>query len=433
AKKNRQKGFSLQSLTQKNQMAKNYNHNINAQIAYTHLFSKKKQTLVAAFGVTIGIAIFIFMNSLMHGFEVYSIESLFKSTPHLRIYKEEKISQPLVADSANNLAILANPKITKENKRLINPNLIIETLKKQPGVIGVTPNVSANVFYNNGEAQVIGRTSGVNIEEQNTMFHLENYIVEGKYSDLKSNQNGIIIGVSIAQKLNVRLNDNISVATAYGVSKVMKVVALLRTGVSNTDKTLSYTNISAAQQLNKQGANYITDIFVNIKDFETAKKVLPEFKQLSGYEVEDWETANASASASNKIRKMMAMAISLSIMLVAGFGIYNILNMTIIEKLNDIAILKAIGFSGKDVIKIFVKEAMIIGIIGIAFGLILALILVKLMGNMWVGGDIGFFPIRFFPTFFASGIGLGLLITTLSGYIPARKAAKLDPITIFRK
>ncbi|AIN71584.1 ABC transporter permease [Flavobacterium psychrophilum] len=414
-------------------MAKNYNHNINAQIAYTHLFSKKKQTLVAAFGVTIGIAIFIFMNSLMHGFEVYSIESLFKSTPHLRIYKEEKISQPLVADSANNLAILANPKITKENKRLINPNLIIETLKKQPGVIGVTPNVSANVFYNNGEAQVIGRTSGVNIEEQNTMFHLENYIVEGKYSDLKSNQSGIIIGVSIAQKLNVRLNDNISVATAYGVSKVMKVVALLRTGVSNTDKTLSYTNISAAQQLNKQGANYITDIFVNIKDFETAKKVLPEFKQLSGYEVEDWETANASASASNKIRKMMAMAISLSIMLVAGFGIYNILNMTIIEKLNDIAILKAIGFSGKDVIKIFVKEAMIIGIIGIAFGLILALILVKLMGNMWVGGDIGFFPIRFFPTFFASGIGLGLLITTLSGYIPARKAAKLDPITIFRK
>ncbi|EKT4508621.1 ABC transporter permease [Flavobacterium psychrophilum] len=414
-------------------MAKNYNHNINAQIAYTHLFSKKKQTLVAAFGVTIGIAIFIFMNSLMHGFEVYSIESLFKSTPHLRIYKEEKISQPLVADSANNIAILANPKITKENKRLINPNLIIETLKKQPGVIGVTPNVSANVFYNNGEAQVIGRTSGVNIEEQNTMFHLENYIVEGKYSDLKSNQNGIIIGVSIAQKLNVRLNDNISVATAYGVSKVMKVVALLRTGVSNTDKTLSYTNISAAQQLNKQGANYITDIFVNIKDFETAKKVLPEFKQLSGYEVEDWETANASASASNKIRKMMAMAISLSIMLVAGFGIYNILNMTIIEKLNDIAILKAIGFSGKDVIKIFVKEAMIIGIIGIAFGLILALILVKLMGNMWVGGDIGFFPIRFFPTFFASGIGLGLLITTLSGYIPARKAAKLDPITIFRK
>ena len=115
------------------------------------------------------------------------------------------------------------------------------------------------------------------------------------------------------------------------------------------------------------------------------------------------------------------------------FGIYNILNMTIMEKLNDIAILKAIGFSGKDVIRIFVKEAIVIGLIGIAFGLLLAMILVKVMGNMWVGRDIGFFPIRFFPKFFGLGIGFGLIVTTLAGYIPARKAAKLDPITIFRK
>jgi lipoprotein-releasing system permease protein len=412
---------------------KNYHHNINSEIAFTHLVSKKKQTLIAALGVTVGIAIFIFMNSLMHGFEVYSVESLFKSTPHLRIYKEEKISQPLLSKSTDHLALLTNPKITKESKKIINPNLIIEALKKQPEVVGVTPNVTANVFYNNGEAQVIGKTSGVNIEEQNAMFHLEDYIVEGHYQDLKSNQNGIILGVGIADKLNVRLDDNISVTTAYGVSKVMKVVALLKTGVTNTDKTLSYTNISAAQQLNKQGSSYITDIFVNIKDYETATKMLPKLKQISGYEVEDWETANASAAAANKIRKMMAMAISFSIMLVAAFGIYNILNMTIMEKLNDIAILKAIGFSGKDVIKIFVKEAIVIGIIGIAFGLILAMVLVKLMGNMWVGGDIGFFPIRFFPKFFGLGIGFGLLVTTLAGYIPARKAAQLDPITIFRK
>ncbi|RBN49385.1 ABC transporter permease [Flavobacterium psychrolimnae] len=414
-------------------MMKNYKHNINSEIAFIHLISKKKQTMVAALGVTVGIAIFIFMNSLMYGFEVYSVESLFKSTPHLRIYKEEHISQPLIKTSKTDLALLTNPKITKESKKLINPNLLIEALKKQPEVIGVTPNVSANVFYNNGEAQVTGRTSGVNIEEQNTMFQLEQYIVEGKYSDLKANQNGIILGVGIAEKLNVRLADNISVTTAYGVSKVMKVVALLKTGVTNTDKTLSYTNISAAQQLNKQGASFITDIYVNINDYETAKKLIPKFKQLSGYEVEDWETANASAAAANKIRKMMAMSISFSIMLVAAFGIYNILNMTIMEKLNDIAILKAIGFSGKDVIRIFVKEAIVIGLIGIAFGLVLAMILVKVMGNMWVGGDIGFFPIRFFPKFFALGIGFGLIVTTLAGYIPARKAAKLDPITIFRK
>jgi lipoprotein-releasing system permease protein len=127
------------------------------------------------------------------------------------------------------------------------------------------------------------------------------------------------------------------------------------------------------------------------------------------------------------------MAISMSIMLVAAFGIYNILNMTIMEKLNDIAILKALGFSGKDIVKIFVTEAIIIGLIGIAFGLVLAVILINLMSNMWVGGDVGFFPIRVFPKYFGIGIVFGLVVTFLAGYLPARKAALLDPISIFRK
>jgi lipoprotein-releasing system permease protein len=107
--------------------------------------------------------------------------------------------------------------------------------------------------------------------------------------------------------------------------------------------------------------------------------------------------------------------------------------MTIMEKLNDIAILKAIGFSGRDIVKIFVMEAIIIGIIGIVFGLILAFILINLMGNMWVGGDIGFFPIRVFPKYFGVGVIFGLVVTFFAGYIPARKAALLDPISIFRK
>ena len=167
--------------------------------------------------------------------------------------------------------------------------------------------------------------------------------------------------------------------------------------------------------------------------FEKAKTYISKYKHLTGYDVEDWETANAAAAAANKMRQMMAMASSLSIMLVAAFGIYNILNMTIMEKLNDIAILKAIGFSGRNIVRIFVMEAIIIGVIGIIFGLILAYILINLMANMWIGGDIGFFPIRVFPKYFGIGIIFGLIVTFFAGYIPARKAAILDPISIFRK
>jgi lipoprotein-releasing system permease protein len=413
---------------------KKYKHNIDSEIAFTHLFSKKKQTLVAALGVTVGIAIFIFMNSLMNGFEVSSVESLFKSTPHLRIYKNDALSKSLVVSTdSSKINLISNPKITSESKKIVNPIQLLKLIKNEPEVVGVTPSVSSNVFYKNGDSEVAGRISGVVIEEQNAMFNLQSYIVDGHYSNLSDYQNGIIIGVGIAEKLNLKVNDNLTVTSAMGVNKLMKIVALLQTGNANIDKTLAYVNLPIAQQLQKQNPSYITDIYVNFKNYEQTKSYISNYHQLTGYDIEDWETANAAAAAANKMRKMMAMAISMSIMLVAAFGIYNILNMTIMEKLNDIAILKALGFSGKDIVKIFVTEAIIIGLIGIAFGLVLAVILINLMSNMWVGGDVGFFPIRVFPKYFGIGIVFGLVVTFLAGYLPARKAALLDPISIFRK
>jgi lipoprotein-releasing system permease protein len=413
---------------------KKYKHNIDSEIAFTHLFSKKKQTLVAALGVTVGIAIFIFMNSLMNGFEVSSVESLFKSTPHLRIYKNDALSKSLVVSTdSSKINLISNPKITSESKKIVNPIQLLKLIKNEPEVVGVTPSVSSNVFYKNGDSEVAGRISGVVIEEQNAMFNLQSYIVDGHYSNLSDYQNGIIIGVGIAEKLNLKVNDNLTVTSAMGVNKLMKIVALLQTGNANIDKTLAYVNLPIAQQLQKQNPSYITDIYVNFKNYEQTKSYISKYQQLTGYDIEDWETANAAAAAANKMRKMMAIAISMSIMLVAAFGIYNILNMTIMEKLNDIAILKALGFSGKDIVKIFVTEAIIIGLIGIAFGLVLAVILINLMSNMWVGGDVGFFPIRVFPKYFGIGIVFGLVVTFLAGYLPARKAALLDPISIFRK
>ena len=129
----------------------------------------------------------------------------------------------------------------------------------------------------------------------------------------------------------------------------------------------------------------------------------------------------------------MMRSISAAILLVASFGIYNILNMTIMQKLNDIAILKATGFSGKNVIAIFVGEAFIMGSFGTLIGIMIASILVNLMGRVYIGGDIGYFPIRFEPSIIALGAIIGLIVTVIAGLIPARNAAKVDPIEIFRK
>jgi lipoprotein-releasing system permease protein len=269
--------------------------------------------------------------------------------------------------------------------------------------------------------------------DANAMFDIQSNMVEGDLKNLQNTINGIIIGAGISEKLNIRLNENITVISSIGRVSIMKVVGIFQSGNMFTSKSHSYMNLQAAQQLMGQGSNFITEIYVNIKDPEKAVQYLNYFENISGYHVEDWKTANESLVAAGKTRTLMLTGISLAILLVATFGIYNILNMTIMEKMNDIAILKATGFSGKHVIRIFVSEALVMGLMGISVGLMLATLLVYLLSRVYVGGDFGYFPIRHEPSVFIAGILIGLLATFGAGYIPARKAAKIDPVKIFRK
>lgn len=406
--------------------------NINTEIAKTYIISNKKLTAVAATGVVLGMSIYIFMNSMLVGFDKSSSASIFKTTSHIRVYKDDEISKVLVKNSKENYLII-NPKIVPSNNTIINPKLISETILKQPEVTVVTPQVSVNVFYNNGKSQISGLAIGIKPEEANVMYNIKSFMVEGNFDLLKSNPNGIIIGSGIAEKMNAKIGDNINLTSSKSVNKTYKVVGIFKTNNSKIDKSNSYVNLASSQQLLKEGASYITDINVNIVDPEKAKAIAEKISNITGYKAEGWKEANETFMAANKMRKMIITFVSLTILLVAGFGIYNILNMTVSQKINDIAILKAMGFKGKDVIRIFVTQAVTIGIMGVIGGMIMATVLITFLKKVYVGGDIGYFPIDYEPSKYLQGVVIGLVITFFAGYIPAKKAAKVDPVTIFRK
>ena len=258
-------------------------------------------------------------------------------------------------------------------------------------------------------------------------------MVDGNFDLLKSNPNGIVIGSGISQKMNLTIGDNLNLTSSKSINRTFKVVGIFKTNNSITDKTKSYINLAASQQLLKEGNSYITDINVNVTDPEIAEKTAEKLTQITGYKAEGWKQANETLMATNKMRKMIITFVSLTILLVAGFGIYNILNMTVSQKINDIAILKAMGFKGKDVIRIFVTQAISIGIMGVIGGVIMATILITILKRVYLGGDIGYFPIDYEPQKFVQGVLIGLFITFFAGYIPAKKAANVDPIDILRK
>ena len=406
--------------------------NINSVIAKAYIFSNKKQTSVAVAGVVLGMSIYIFMNSLLVGFDKSSSSSIFKSTSHIRVYKDDEISKPLIKDSKET-PIIINPKIVPVNNTIINPNLVIETILKQKEVTVVTPQVNSSVFFNNGKSQISGIAVGIKPDEANLMFDIKSFMVEGNFEMLKSNPNGIVIGSGISEKMNLSINDNVNLTSSKGINRNFKVVGIFKTNNSITDKTRSYVNIATAQQLLKEGTSYITDINVNISNPEEAELIAKKIENLTGYKAEGWKQANETFMAANKMRKIIITFVSLTILLVAGFGIYNILNMTVSQKINDIAILKAMGFKGKDVIRIFVTQAVSIGIMGVIGGIILAIILITILKNVYVGGDIGYFPVDYEFMKFVQGVVIGLVITFFAGYIPAKKAANVDPVEILRK
>ena len=406
--------------------------NINTDIARTYLFSGKKMTAVAVLGVLLGMSIYIFMNSLLVGFDKASDENIFKNTPHIRLYNDDVISKNLVSDTAAEY-LVSNPKVVPKVNTIINPNGIAEMVQQQKEVTVVTAQVNTSVFYNNGKTQVSGLSIGIKPDEADMMYSIKSSMVEGKFETLKSDPNGIVIGIGIAEKMNLVLGDNINLTSQKGVTKNLRVAGIFRSFNSTADDTKSYVNLYTAQQLLKENNVYVTDISVNVKDPYQAAAVAEKLSQLTGYKSEDWKESNESLMALSKMRFIMINFVSTAIMLIAGFGIYNILNMTVSQKINDIAILKAIGFKGKDVIRIFVTQALSIGLIGVVGGMLMALLMITLLKKVYIGGDIGYFPVDYELQKFIQGIVMGLVITFFAGYIPARKAAKVDPVSIFRK
>ena len=121
--------------------------NINTEIANTYVVSNKRLTLVAVLGIVLGLGVYIFMNSMVAGFDRISNESIFKSTPHIRVYKDSELSQSLLEKKyQNTVPLIVNPKIVPQNNTIIDPKSVIEIFRAQPDVLIASPQVATSVF-----------------------------------------------------------------------------------------------------------------------------------------------------------------------------------------------------------------------------------------------------------------------------------------------
>ncbi|MDB5282699.1 MAG: transporter permease [Bacteroidota bacterium] len=414
---------------------------INIEIAKTHLLAKKRQTFVAMLGVTFGIGMYILMISFMSGFNEYLEDSMLSATPDLRIYNDIKTDYSHsildeVSDTSKVMNVVHHPKPKDINPNVRNSQKIIEDLKKDDRIKAVSPLLASQVFYNNGPVQINGTLQGVNIMDESKLSGLADKMKSGKVENLLTVSNGILMGQSLANKLNVKMGDLVTLATPNGTSARFRVVGTFQFGLGTLDLVRSYVSLSNVQQLLGKDNQYVTDINMKIVNNQMATPMSKEFAKRYGYKVDDWQTANASAMVSITIRNVMTFVVSFTLLVVAGFGIYNIMSMTIQNKLKDIAILKAQGFAGRDVRSIFLTESVTIGTMGAILGLGLGFIMSYGVWNLPFPKNefisITRYPVTFHWYHYAFGVVFGILTTFIAGLMPSVKASKIDPVAILR-
>ncbi len=410
------------------------------EVSFSLLMARWKQTLVAAVGVTFGITMFIALLSFMSGLNDLLDGLILNRTPHIRLYNEIKSAenQPISLYSKNHKQynFISSVKPSNQLPQIHNSVAIIEALNKDPRVLGIAQKILAPIFYNVGTTNLTGVVNGINVEEENKLFSFESYVVEGNYMNLKNIPNSIILGKGVAETMLVNVGDIIQITTSKGDQLQLKVIGIFQSGILEIDKVQSYTSIASAQKLLGESNNYITDIQIKLNDILLSPNVAKEYQQLYEVDAIDIQTANSQFETGSSVRTIISYAVGVTLLIVAGFGIYNILNMMIYEKMDSIAILKATGFSGRDVKLIFIAIALTIGIFGGLLGLLLGFGLSAFIGQIPFETaslpTIKTYPINYNPVFYVIGAIFSIVTTYLAGYFPARKASKIDPVIIIR-
>ena len=410
------------------------------EIALALMIARWKQTLVAAIGVTFSIALFISLLGFMEGLNQLLDGLVLNRTPHIRLYNDVLPSKLQAIDLSEAYKdkhnFISSLKPGNNRKEIHNAQQIIEKLERDDRVLGVAPKITAQVFYNLGSIDLNGLINGIEPEQEARLFAFSDYVVQGNYLELETISNSIILGKGAADLMDAKLGDIINVTSSKGDQFSLKVIGFFESGMAELDKVQSFASLATTRKLLGESNNYISDLQIKLHDLNMAPSMAMEYADFFDIDAEDIQTANAQFETGSSVRSIISYAVGITLLIVSGFGIYNILNMLIYEKMDTIAILKATGFAGSDVKKIFIAISLSIGVsgafAGVIFGFLMSLLIDAIPFEAASLPTVRTYPIDYGIQYYTIAALFALLTTFLAGWMPARKASKVDPVLIIR-
>ena len=401
------------------------------QVAIRFLREGRMQTLLIIVGVAAGVAVITYISALISGLQRNTLEKTLGAQAHVSISAPDDVVTP--ARPADGSAALSQLQPRAQRPRTVaNWQALIPVLEALPEVAAVSPMVSGAGLALRGEASKSIAIMGVELERYDRIIGLRKKLVEGQ---ARLQPGEAIIGKELALDLGLRVGDRFTLATnpATGpFSESVRVVGLVDLGLRDLNRRSVILPLRAAQSaVGLQGG--VTSIDMTLRDVWVASELAQTLSARYGGKVESWQQSNASLVSALNAQSVSTTLIRAVVMVVVVLGIASVLVVSVVQKRREIGILRAMGTTRGQVLRVFLLQGAIVGALGSVLGIALAFALIAAFTTFVRGSDgLPLFVISLEMKLALQVAALATVFGVLAAVAPARRAAQLDPAQAIR-
>lgn len=408
-------------------------------LALRHLSSRPRQTILIILGIVLGTTAYVVISGMMLGFQEFLREQLINNDAHIRIQSKKEIINPQNMEDAffdSETALwLSPPSGRRDYSRILNPQGWFDRLESNPEITAFSPQLTAQVIFRRSNASIPGRLIGSDPAKQVHVTNIQEYMTQGEFASIGQSGNRIVVGEGLLKELGARVTETILISVGKEGVQPFKIVGSFRLGIQTIDDTTAFGSLRDVQRL--QGfPNQISDIAIKVVQPDRARNLADQWASLSEERVTSWDQANQNILSVFKTQDIVRNSMTIAILVVAAFGIYNILSILVSQKKREIAILRSMGFESRDISGLFFMQGLMLGLVGGIGGLIIGYLACRYMATIQVGegrlGRTGYMLMSYNFTIYLKAFALAMLSSSFASWLPARSAGKLTPINIIR-
>lgn len=409
------------------------------RICLRYLLAHKRQSSICVAGVMISVMMFLAMFAMMRGFRNKFILETVESTGHLVVNDEPREARTPILERAYSsphaLLRLERAKPREQVRKIKNPTGLMRKLRSLPGVQAVAPEVTGDAIAAYGSKTMNLAIVGIEPSAQQQVTTIGEKLIAGDFDRLYGTADGVVIGKGVSTMLGAGEGDSIVLASVSGGRVTARIVGVFQTGVTPVDYSRAYMLLNNAQTLLDK-KNVVNRLTVRIDDYIQAPAYASQIEAICGYKTESWQESNSNFLSIFAIQDLITYIITGALLVVSAFGVLNILIMAVLERVNDIAILKSYGFTRGDITWIFLEQGLIIGLIGALLGLAAGKVAIELLGLIPVETEGLVSSERLLlsdePSHYIIALVASLIAVLIAAVYPARRAAASDPVQVIR-